>query len=61
MKNKMVKYPLILGTVALIAGLLLAFVYNVTKPVIEKNNEEKVEIYEVVDEMIYIGGVINEK
>ena len=33
--NKMVKYPLILGLVALVAGLLLAVVYNVTKPVID--------------------------
>lgn len=37
MKNKMVKYPLILGLIALVAGLLLALVYNVTYPVIEEN------------------------
>lgn len=35
--NKMIKYPLILGTIALIAGLLLALVYNVTAPIIERN------------------------
>jgi len=39
--NKMIKYPLILGTIALIAGLLLALVYNVTAPVIEKNKNKR--------------------
>lgn len=61
MKNKLIKYPLILGTVALVAGLLLALVYNVTKPVIEKNNEEKATVYEVTNEVIYMGGVTYEK
>ena len=61
MKNKLIKYPLILGTVALVAGLLLALVYNVTKPVIEKNNEEKAIVYEVTNEVIYMGGVTYEK
>ena len=61
MKNKLIKYPLVLGTVALIAGLLLALVHNVTKPVIEKNNEEKAGVYDVVSEVIYKGGIINEK
>lgn len=41
MKNKMVKYPLILGTIALVAGLLLALVYNVTAPVIEANKVKR--------------------
>lgn len=41
MKNKMVKYPLILGLIAFIAGLLLALVYNVTAPVIEKNKNKR--------------------
>jgi len=35
--NKMIRYPLILGLIALIAGLLLALVYNVTAPIIEQN------------------------
>lgn len=35
--NKMVKYPVILGIIALVAGLLLALVYNVTAPIIEEN------------------------
>ena len=61
MKNKLIKYPLILGTVALVAGLLLSLVYNVTKPVIDKNNEEKAAVYEVIDEVIYNGGVTYEK
>ncbi len=39
--NKMVKYPLILGLVALVAGLLLAVVYNVTKPVIDRNTMKR--------------------
>lgn len=39
--NKMFRYPLILGTVALIAGLLLALVYNVTAPIIEKNTNKR--------------------
>lgn len=37
MNNKIVKYPLILGTIALVAGLLLALVYNITAPIIEEN------------------------
>ena len=41
MKNRMVKYPLILGTIALIAGLLLALIYNITAPVIEKNKNKR--------------------
>ena len=41
MKNKMVKYPLILGTIALVAGLLLALVYNITAPVIEENKVKR--------------------
>ena len=50
--NKMVKYPLILGTVALIAGLLLALVYNVTAPIIEKNanKRENAAIIEIFGE-----------
>jgi len=61
MKNKLIKYPLILGIVALVSGLLLALVHNITKPVIEKNNEEKAVVYEVIDEVIYRGGIINEE
>ena len=50
MNNKLVRYPIILGTVALIAGLLLALVYNVTAPIIAKNanireNAEIVELF----------------
>ena len=41
MKNKMIKYPVILGTIALIAGLLLALVYNWTAPIIEKNKNKR--------------------
>lgn len=36
-ENRMFRYPFILGVVALIAGLLLALVYNITKPIIEDN------------------------
>lgn len=39
--NKMLKYPLILGTIALVAGLILALVYNVTSPIIEKNKNKR--------------------
>lgn len=39
--NKMIKYPLILGSIALVAGLLLALVYNVTAPIIEKNKNKR--------------------
>ena len=41
MEKKMIKYPLILGTIALVAGLLLAFVYNVTAPIIEENKVKR--------------------
>ena len=41
MKNKMIKYPVILGVIALIAGLLLALVYNITEPIIEKNKNKR--------------------
>lgn len=41
MKNKMIKYPLILGTIALVAGLLLALVYNITAPVVEENKVKR--------------------
>lgn len=41
MKNNMIKYPLILGTIALVAGLLLAFVYNITAPIIEENKVKR--------------------
>lgn len=41
MKSKMAKYPLILGLIAFIAGLLLALVYNVTAPIIEKNTNKR--------------------
>lgn len=40
-ENKMVKYPLILGVIALVAGLLLALVYNVTAPIIEENKMKR--------------------
>ena len=40
-ENKIVRYPLILGLVALIAGLLLAFVYNITAPIIEENDTKR--------------------
>ena len=40
-ENKMFRYPLILGAVALIAGLLLALVYNITAPIIEKNTNKR--------------------
>ena len=40
-QNRIAKYPFILGLVALVAGLLLALVYNVTLPIIEKNREER--------------------
>lgn len=39
--NKMIKYPLILGVVSLVAGLLLALVYNFTSPIIEKNANKR--------------------
>lgn len=39
--TRMIKYPLILGTIALVAGLLLALVYNITAPVIEKNKNKR--------------------
>lgn len=39
--NKMVKYPLILGLVALVSGLLLALVYNITAPIIEDNTNKR--------------------
>ncbi len=41
MDKRLIKYPLILGLVALVAGLLLALVYNVTAPVIEKNKNKR--------------------
>lgn len=41
MKNRLFKYPLLLGTVALVAGLLLALVYNVTSPIIERNKNRR--------------------
>ena len=47
--NKMVKYPLILGLVALFAGLLLALVYNITSPIIEENKIKREN--EVIIEM----------
>ena len=40
-ENKMFRYPLILGAVALVAGLLLALVYNITAPIIEKNTNKR--------------------
>lgn len=40
-ENRMFRYPFILGVVALIAGLLLALVYNVTAPIIEKNTNKR--------------------
>ena len=50
--NKMIKYPLILGVIALISGLLLSLVYNVTAPIIEKNayNRETAAIIEIFGE-----------
>lgn len=54
--NKMIKYPFILGLVALVAGLLLAIVYNVTKPVIDKNTmkRENAAIVEMLGDNISI-------
>ena len=46
--NKFIKYPLILGGIALVAGLLLAFVYNFTLPIIEKNANKR-EIAVVIE------------
>ena len=40
-ENKLIRYPLILGIIAVIAGLLLAVVYNVTSPIIEKNANKR--------------------
>lgn len=37
MKNKMIKYPLILVIAVLISTFLLALVYNFTKPIIDNN------------------------
>ena len=61
MKNKLIKYPLILGIVALVSGLLLALVHNITKPIIDENNQGSAAVYEVVDEVIYKGVLGNEK
>ena len=57
--NKMIKYPLILGIIALIAGLLLALVYNVTAPIIEtnKNKRENATIIEVFGENAQIENI----
>lgn len=41
MNNKMIKYPIILGLIALVAGLLLALVYNTTYPVIDENKVKR--------------------
>lgn len=51
-ENKLIRYPLILGIIAVIAGLLLAVVYNVTSPIIEKNanKRENAVILEVFGE-----------
>lgn len=51
-ENKMLKYPLVLGLVALVAGLLLALVYNITAPIIEKNSNirENAAIVEIFGE-----------
>lgn len=59
--NKMIKYPLILGIVALIAGLLLALVYNVTAPIIEKNanKRENAAIIEIFGEDAKIENISN--
>ena len=59
MKNKMVKYPLILGVVALVAGLLLALVHNITAPVIEKNaiKRENAAILEIFGEDIELENI----
>lgn len=56
MKNTVIKYPLVLGSVALVAGLLLALVFNVTSPVIEKNTmkRENAAIVEILGENIVI-------
>lgn len=37
MKNKMIRYPLVLGLIAFVATLLLATVHHVTEPIIEEN------------------------
>ena len=57
--NKMVKYPLILGVIALVAGLLLALVYNVTAPIIEENRvkRENAIVIEMFDENINISDI----
>lgn len=51
-ENKLFRYPLILGIIAVVAGLLLAIVYNVTSPIIEKNanKRENAVILEVFGE-----------
>ena len=51
-ENKLFRYPLILGIVAVVAGLLLAIVHNVTSPIIEKNanKRENAVILEVFGE-----------
>lgn len=37
MNKRVITYPLILGIVVLLSTFLLAFVYNITKPIIEEN------------------------
>ena len=56
MKNKMIKYPVILGVIALVAGLLLALVYNITNPIIEENKikRENAIVIEMFDDDIGI-------
>ena len=57
--NKMIKYPFILGLIALVAGLLLALVYNITNPVIEKNKikRENQIIIEMFNENVTVTDV----
>lgn len=58
-ENRMFKYPLVLGVVALVAGLLLALVYNITAPIIEKNKNirENAAIVEIFGESAKIENI----
>lgn len=59
--NKMIKYPLILGLIALVSGLLLALVYNITAPIIEDNTNkrENAAILEIFGEDAEIENISN--
>jgi Na+-translocating ferredoxin:NAD+ oxidoreductase RnfG subunit len=58
----MVKYPLILGVIALVAGLLLALVYNITAPIIENNanKRENAVILEIFGDDVEINNISDE-